>query len=126
VKETQKIMGDNSILVSPTTARVPVRVGHSESINLEFHKPISAEQAREALRKAPGVVVVDDYGKGEVPMAIHCEGRDETFVGRIRKDPTIAHGVNIWVVADNLRKGAASNAVQIAEVLVERGWLPKK
>lgn len=126
IKETKKIMGDDSIQISPTTARVPVRVGHSESINLEFHKPITAEQAREALRKAPGVVVVDDYGKGEVPLALQCEGRDETFVGRIRKDPTIANGLNIWVVADNLRKGAASNAVQIAEVLVERGWLPKR
>ncbi|MBI3411211.1 MAG: aspartate-semialdehyde dehydrogenase [Planctomycetes bacterium] len=126
IKETQKIMGDDSIQVSPTTARVPVRIGHSESINLEFHKPITAEQAREALRKASGVVVVDDYGKGEVPLALQCEGRDETFVGRIRRDPTIANGLNIWVVADNLRKGAASNAVQIAEVLVQRGWLPKR
>jgi aspartate-semialdehyde dehydrogenase len=126
IKETQKIMGDDSILVSPTTARVPVRIGHSEAINLEFHKPITPEQAREALRKAPGVIVVDDYAKGEVPLALQCEGRDETFVGRIRRDPTIANGLNIWVVADNLRKGAASNAVQIAEVLVKRGWLPKK
>ncbi len=126
VHETRKIMGDPSIQVSPTTARVPVRIGHSEAINLEFDRPITAEQAREALRKAPGVVLVDDYAKGEVPLALQAEGRDETFVGRIRKDPTVPHGLNLWVVADNLRKGAATNAVQIAEVLVQRGWLPKK
>jgi aspartate-semialdehyde dehydrogenase len=126
VRETKKIMSDDSILVSPTTARVPVRHGHSEAINIEFHKPISADEARAALRKAPGVVLLDDYSKGEVPLAIHATGKDETFVGRVRRDPTIPNGLNIWVVADNLRKGAASNAIQIAEVLVERGWLPKK
>src|SRR5437762_4883508 len=90
IKETKKIMGDDSILVSPTTARVPVRVGHAEAINLEFHQPITSEQAREALRKAPGVIVLDDYAKGQVPLPLSCEGRDETFVGRIRKDPTVA------------------------------------
>jgi aspartate-semialdehyde dehydrogenase len=126
IKETKKIMGDDTIQVSPTTARVPVRIGHSEAINLEFARPITPEQAREVLRKAPGVIVVDDYAKGEVPLALQCEGRDEVFVGRIRRDPTIANGLNLWVVADNLRKGAATNAVQIAEVLVARGWLPKK
>jgi aspartate-semialdehyde dehydrogenase len=126
IKETKKIMGDDTILVSPTTARVPVRVGHSEAINLEFARPITPEQAREALRKAPGIVVVDDYAKGEVPLPLACAGRDEVFVGRIRRDPTVANGLNIWVVADNLRKGAATNAVQIAEVLVAKGWLPIK
>lgn len=126
VRETHKIMGDDSIQVSPTTARVPVRIGHSEAVNIEFHKPITVEQARAALAKAPGVILVDDYAKGEVPLALMAEGRDETFVGRIRKDPTIPNGLNLWVVADNLRKGAATNAVQIAEVLVQRGWLPKK
>jgi aspartate-semialdehyde dehydrogenase len=126
IKETRKIMGDETILVSPTTARVPVRVGHSESINLEFHKPITVEQARAALRQAPGVILLDDYAKGEVPLPLNIAGRDETFVGRIRKDPTIANGLNLWVVADNLRKGAATNAVQIAQVLIERGWLPRK
>jgi aspartate-semialdehyde dehydrogenase len=125
VRETRKIMGDESILVSPTTARVPVRVGHSEAVNIEFHNPITAEQARAVLRKAPGVVLLDD-SKGEVPLALDCEGRDETFIGRVRRDPTVPHGLNLWVVADNLRKGAATNAVQIAEVLVERGWLPRK
>jgi aspartate-semialdehyde dehydrogenase len=126
IKETKKIMGDDTIQVSPTTARVPVRVGHSEAINLEFERPLSVEQARVALRKAPGVILLDDYAKGEVPLALLCVGRDETFVGRIRKDPTVPNGLNLWVVADNLRKGAATNAVQIAEVLVQRGWLPSK
>ena len=124
IRETRKIMGDESILVSPTTARVPVRIGHSESINLEFHTPISVEQAREALRKAPGVILVDE--PGQAPLPLSCEGRDEVFVGRIRRDPTVPNGLNLWVVADNLRKGAATNAVQIAEVLVQRGWLPKR
>jgi aspartate-semialdehyde dehydrogenase len=126
VRETRKIMGDDSIQVSPTTARVPVRHGHSEAVNIEFHKPITAEQAREALRKAPGIVLVDDYAKGQVPLALNSTGRDEVYVGRVRRDPTVPHGLNIWVVADNLRKGAATNAVQIAEVLVQRGWLPRK
>ncbi len=125
VMETKKIMGDDSIQISPTTARVPVRTGHSEAINIEFERPITVEQAREALRKAPGVILLDDYAKGEVPLALNCVDRDETFVGRIRKDLTIPNGLNIWVVADNLRKGAATNAVQIAEVLVARGWLRK-
>jgi len=113
VKETRKILGDESILVSPTTVRVPVRVGHSEAINLEFHQPITPEQAREALRRAPGVIVVDDLAAGQVPQPLLAEGRDEVFVGRIRRDATVANGLNIWVVADNLRKGAATNAIQI-------------
>src|SRR5205823_218617 len=126
IRETRKIMGDDTIQVSPTTARVPVRIGHSEAVNLEFERPITVEQARAALRKAPGIILVDDLAKGEVPMPLHCEGRDEVFVGRIRRDPTIPNGLNLWVVAGNLRKGAATNAVQIAEVLVQRGWLPRK
>jgi aspartate-semialdehyde dehydrogenase len=126
VRETQKIMGDDTIQVSATTARVAVRIGHSEAINLEFHKPISLEQAREALREAPGIILQDDLKAGQVPLPLACEGRDEVFVGRIRRDPTVPHGLNLWVVADNLRKGAATNAVQIAEVLVERGWLPRR
>src|SRR4029077_10516818 len=99
-----------------------VRVGHSESINLEFHRPITVEQARAALRNAPGIILVDEP---DAPLPLACEGRDEVFVGRIRRDPTIPNGLNMWVVADNLRKGAATNAVQIAEVLVQRGWLPR-
>jgi aspartate-semialdehyde dehydrogenase len=124
VRETRKIMGDNSILVSPTTARVPVRIGHSEAINLEFHRPITVAEAWAALRQAPGVILVDK--DGEAPLPLNAAGRDEVFVGRVRRDPTVPHGLNLWVVADNLRKGAATNAVQIAEVLVQRGWLPRK
>ncbi len=123
IRETRKILGDETILVSPTTARVPVHTGHAEAINVEFTRPISPEQARELLRKAPGVVVLDDYAKGEVPMPLTVAGRDEVFVGRIRRDPTVANGLNLWVVADNLRKGAATNAVQIAEELLRRGLL---
>jgi aspartate-semialdehyde dehydrogenase len=120
VRETRKIMGDNSIQVSPTTVRVPVRIGHSEAINLEFQSPITVEQAREALRRAPGVVLLDNPANGEVPLPLNLAGRDEVFVGRIRRDPTVPHGLNLWVVADNLRKGAATNAVQIAEELLRR------
>lgn len=120
IRETRKIMGDESILVSPTTARVPVRTGHSEAINIEFYHPISVEEAREALRKSPGVIVQDSLAKGDVPLPLAAEGRDEVFVGRIRRDPTVQHGLNLWVVADNLRKGAATNAVQIAEILAKR------
>jgi len=123
IRETRKILGDETILVSPTTARVPVHTGHAEAINVEFTRPISPEQARELLRKAPGVAVLDDYAKGEVPMPLTVAGRDEVFVGRIRRDPTVANGLNLWVVADNLRKGAATNAVQIAEELLRRGLL---
>jgi aspartate-semialdehyde dehydrogenase len=126
VRETRKILGDETIQVSPTTVRVPVRIGHSEAVNLEFERPLTPEQAREALRRAPGVVLMDDPAKGEVPLPLHVEGRDEVFVGRVRRDPTVANGLNLWVVADNLRKGAATNAVQIAEVLVARGWLPRR
>jgi aspartate-semialdehyde dehydrogenase len=124
VHETRKILGDDTIQVSPTTVRVPVRIGHAEAINLEFERPITPEQAREALRRAPGIVVMDDPSKGHVPLPLDLAGRDEVFVGRIRRDPTLPSGLNLWVVADNLRKGAATNAIQIAEVLVQRGWLP--
>jgi aspartate-semialdehyde dehydrogenase len=123
VFETQKILGDPSVQMSPTTVRVPVRVGHSEAVNLEFHNPITVEQAREVLRKAPGIVLLDNPARGEVPLPLTAAGRDEVFVGRIRRDTTVPHGLNLWVVSDNLRKGAATNAVQIAEVLVRRGWL---
>lgn len=119
IRETRKIMGDDSIQVSPTTARVPVRIGHSEAINLEFHKPITVAQAREALQRAPGIVLLDEPGTGVVPLALDAAGRDEVFVGRVRRDPSVPHGLNLWVVADNLRKGAATNAVQIAEELVK-------
>jgi len=119
VRETRKILEDDRIEISPTTVRVPVRIGHSEAVNLEFHRPISVERARDALRRAPGVVVVDEPGSGDVPLPLSVAGRDEVFVGRIRRDPTVPHGLNLWIVADNLRKGAATNAVQIAERLIE-------
>lgn len=119
VNETKKIMGDDSIAVTVTCVRVPVRTGHSESINIEFENPVSVEQAREALASAPGIVLMDDAVNGKVPLANDVAGRDETFVGRIRKDPTVPHGLHLWVVADNLRKGAATNAVQIAEHLLQ-------
>ena len=121
VKETKKIMGDESILVAPTTVRVPVRTGHSESINLEFHSAISVEQAKAALAKAPGIIFMDGYGPGLVPTPLQAEDRDEVFVGRVRKDPTVPFGLQIWVVADNLRKGAATNAVHIAQELIKQG-----
>jgi aspartate-semialdehyde dehydrogenase len=124
VRETRKILGDDSIQVSTTTARVPVRIGHSEAINVEFHRPISLEDARRALRQAPGVVVADDPERGDVPLPLDAAGKDDVFVGRIRPDLSVPHGLNLWVVADNLRKGAATNAVQIAELLLQRGILP--
>jgi aspartate-semialdehyde dehydrogenase len=126
IRETRKIMGDESIQVSPTTARVPVRVGHSEAINLEFHEPVTVAQAVKVLREAPGIVVIQDSANGDAPLALRAAGHDEVFVGRIRIDPTVRHGLNLWVVADNLRKGAATNAVQIAEVLLQRQLLPRK
>jgi aspartate-semialdehyde dehydrogenase len=120
MKETKKIMGDDSIEVSATCVRVPVRTGHSESLNLQFEKPISAAQAREILGRSPGIIVLDDASKGQVPLAQDCVGKDETFVGRIRLDRSAPHCLNLWVVADNLRKGAATNAIQIAELLAKR------
>ncbi len=120
INETRKIFGDQTIGVSPTCVRVPVRVAHSESINVEFFKPVSVEEAKAALSKAPGVVLMDE-AKGEFPQPIHAEGSDHTFVGRVRQDPSNPNALSLWVVADNLRKGAASNAVQCAEELVKRG-----
>jgi len=118
VNETQKIMGDSSIRVTATTVRVPVFRGHSESVNVETEKKITAHETRELLSKAPGVVVMDNPEKNEYPLPIYASGRDEVFVGRIRADESIENGINLWVVSDNLRKGAALNAVQIAEELI--------
>jgi aspartate-semialdehyde dehydrogenase len=120
VDETKKIMGDDSIAVTATCVRVPVQNGHSEAVNLQFARPLSVERARELLAAAPGVKVVDDPANKVYPMPIIASGQDDTFVGRIRRDPTADNALNMWVVADNLRKGAALNAVQIAELLVER------
>lgn len=120
VNETRKIMEAPEIRVVATTVRVPVFYGHSESVNVEFERPISPEKARELLKRAQGVKIVDDPGKNVYPMAIEAAGQDLTFVGRIRKDLSCENGLALWIVADNIRKGAATNAVQIAEILAEK------
>ncbi len=119
VGETQKIMGDPDIKVSPTAVRIPVWYGHSESINIEFEKPITADQAREILSKAPGILVKDDPANNVYPTPLESNDTDETMVGRIRQDLTIENGLNLWVVSNNIRKGAALNAVQVAETLIK-------
>jgi aspartate-semialdehyde dehydrogenase len=121
--ETRKILGDDAIQVSPTCVRVPVYTGHSEAINLQTRDPLSPERCRKLLGRFPGIVVVDEPERGRYPMPIDAAGRDEVLVGRIRRDPTHERCLNLWVVADNLRKGAATNAVQIAELLVDRGLI---
>jgi aspartate-semialdehyde dehydrogenase len=118
INETRKIMNDPSIAVTATTVRVPVFYAHSESVNVETEKKITPAEVRELLSKAPGITVIDDPSKKLYPLAIHAAGKDDTYVGRIREDESIANGINMWVVSDNLRKGAALNAVQIAEILV--------
>jgi aspartate-semialdehyde dehydrogenase len=120
VNETRKIMEDPTIRVTATTVRVPVVHSHSESVNIETEKKITPKEVRELLSKAPGVKVVDNPALNEYPLAIHAAGRDETFVGRIREDESILNGINLWVVSDNVRKGAALNAVQIAEILIQK------
>ncbi|HSH45775.1 MAG TPA: Asd/ArgC dimerization domain-containing protein [Longimicrobiales bacterium] len=119
VNETKKIMGDDSIQVSPTAVRIPVWFGHSESINVETEKKITADEARELLSKMPGVVVKDDPANNGYPTPLETNDKDETLVGRIREDLTIPNGLNLWVVSNNIRKGAALNSVQIAETLVK-------
>jgi aspartate-semialdehyde dehydrogenase len=118
VNETQKIMGDDSIQVTATSVRVPVFYGHSEAVNLETARKLTVAEARQLLAAAPGVKVVDDPLRNQYPMPLDAAGQDLTLVGRIREDFSIANGLNFWVVADNLRKGAATNAVQIAEILI--------
>lgn len=120
VNETKKIMEDDSIRVTATTVRVPVIYGHSESVNIETERKLTVSEVRTLLSNAPGVVVVDDPSRNLYPLAIQAAGRDETFVGRIREDESIEKGINLWIVADNLRKGAALNAIQIAEILVDK------
>jgi aspartate-semialdehyde dehydrogenase len=121
INETRKILGDREIRVSATCVRVPVVTGHSEAVNVETREPLSPERARELLAAAPGVTVVDDPAAGRYPMAIEAAGKDDVFVGRIRRDPGNEMALDLWIVSDNLRKGAATNAVQVAELLVERG-----
>jgi len=117
INETKKIMNDPSIAVTATTVRVPVFYAHSESVNIETERKITPQEVRDLLAKAPGVIVVDDPQQRLYPMAIDAVGKNATFVGRIREDESIPNGINMWVVSDNLRKGAALNAVQIAEIL---------
>ena len=119
VRETQKILGDDSIAIAPTCVRVPVANCHSESILVETERKISVEQARELFAATPGLVVMDDLENKVYPMPVNCDRRDETFIGRIREDLSSPNGLNFWCVSDNLRKGAATNAVQIAELLVK-------
>jgi len=120
VFETKKIFGDDSIQICPTCVRVPTIGGHSEALNIEFEKPYELLDVFEALRHAPGVVVQDDVNQNIYPMPIWAHDKDEVFVGRIRRDETTKNGLNMWVVSDNLRKGAATNAVQIAEEWIKR------
>jgi aspartate-semialdehyde dehydrogenase len=124
VNETVKIMGDDQIQVTATTVRVPVFYSHSEAVNIETERKLSPDEARQILAQAPGVKVVDNPAKNEYPMPLDAAGQDLTLVGRIREDFSIPNGLNFWVVADNLRKGAATNAVQIAEILI-RDYLRK-
>ena len=123
--ETKKIL-DPKIRVTATCVRVPVFVGHSEAVNIEFEKPISADEARDILREAPGIMVVDKREPGGYITPVESVGDDTTFVSRIREDVTVENGLAMWIVSDNLRKGAATNAVQIAEALIERGLLSRQ
>ena len=123
INETRKIFEDAQIRVCATTVRIPVICGHSESINIETDRKISPEETRELLKGAPGVRVIDDPSNAGYPVPLSAAGTDDTFVGRIRTDPSVENGLAMWVVADNIRKGAATNAVQIAEILLKSGRL---
>ena len=125
VAETKKIL-DPKIKLTATCVRVPVFIGHSEAVNIEFEKPISANEARDILAHAPGCLVIDRREPGGYITPHEAAGEDATYISRIREDPTIENGINLWCVSDNLRKGAALNAVQIAEVVANRGWLKPK
>lgn len=121
VNETKKILGDDRIQITATAVRVPIVGGHCESVNVEFNEPMEVSVVKELLDAAPGVIVLDNPEKNEYPMPINVAGKDEVFVGRIRKDLSNSNAINLWIVADNLRKGAATNAVQIAEHLIKNG-----
>ena len=125
VNETRKILGDSSIAVSATTVRVPVKGGHSESVNVEFSRPFELREAVRLMADMPGVVIQDKPQENLYPMPLTAWEKDEVFVGRIRRDPSVENGLNLWCVSDNIRKGAATNAVQIAQVLLEKGYLGK-
>jgi len=123
INETRKILEDPSIRVSATCVRVPVVNGHSEAVNMETREQLSPERARELLEEAPGVTVLDDPSAALYPLAIDADGKDDVFVGRLRRDPGNDHALDMWIVSDNLRKGAATNAIQLAELLHERGLI---
>jgi aspartate-semialdehyde dehydrogenase len=123
--ETKKIL-DPKIKLTATCVRVPVFIGHSEAVNIEFEKPISVEQARTILRSAPGCLVIDKHEPGGYVTPYECAGEDATYISRIRTDATVDNGLEMWVVSDNLRKGAALNAVQIAECLINRKLIQAK
>jgi aspartate-semialdehyde dehydrogenase len=120
VNETRKILSDDSIGVTATTVRIPSIGGHSEAVNVQFEEDFNISEVRTILASTPGVIVQDDPKNNVYPMPINSKGRDEVFVGRIRRDESQANTLNMWIVADNLRKGAATNAVQIAEFMMER------
>lgn len=120
VHETRKILGDQSIRITATTVRVPVYNGHSESVNVETVKPFKLDEVKRLLIESPGIVVMDDTANNIYPTPIDVDGKDETYIGRIRRDESVENGLNMWVVADNIRKGAATNAVQIAMLLAEK------
>ncbi|HXW25618.1 MAG TPA: Asd/ArgC dimerization domain-containing protein, partial [Xanthobacteraceae bacterium] len=125
VAETKKIL-DPKIKLVATCVRVPVFIGHSEAVNIEFERPITAEEAREVLRNAPGCLVIDKHENGGYVTPYEAAGEDATYISRVREDPTIENGLVLWVVSDNLRKGAALNAVQIAECLINRKLIAAK
>ncbi len=123
VNETRKIMRDDSIRLTATTVRIPVIGGHSESVNVEFENDFDLDELKEILSNAPGVVLQDDIAQQVYPMPMNAHEKDDVFVGRLRRDETQPNTLNMWIVSDNLRKGAATNAVQIAEYLVDKGLL---
>lgn len=123
VRETRKIMGDAQLRITATAVRVPVQGGHSESVNVQFHQDYDLEEVRTLLAAAPGVVVLDDPNTNQYPTPLQAQDKDAVFVGRLRRDLSQANSLNLWVVSDNLRKGAATNTVQIAEHLLVKGWL---
>jgi aspartate-semialdehyde dehydrogenase len=123
VKETMKIMRDDSIRVTATTVRIPVMGGHSESVNIEFEKEFELDEVKKILLEAPGIILVDEPSTQQYPMPMDAHEKDEVFVGRLRRDETQAKTLNMWIVSDNLRKGAATNAIQIAEYLNGKGLI---
>lgn len=123
MREPKKIMGDDTFSLTATAVRVPVQGGHSESVNIEFENDFELEEVKNILSETPGVTLMDDVSKNIYPMPLYSEGKDDVFVGRIRKDPSQPKTLNLWIVADNLRKGAATNSVQIAELLVQKKFI---